>query len=194
MHPITPSYLFTSEFSLLQVNLDEVIRFAEVQYFTQLPIKDSEPNTEWDQDNNWQFMNTALVKLYLTPDPVLLQQSSQTVASSTLLPDFVILPIHSILSLIAMVPYEPTLASTVQQAYSMPPPVNKECFLGANSTYTHHYSDGPSKYISCMSSQPPTKFSPCCTPSTNRDSLLKHSKFWKSDNGSILAHADVDMQ
>jgi hypothetical protein len=48
------------------------MQFAEVQYFTRLPI------IEDDDENAWRFIDIALVQLYSPPDATLLQLSSHT--------------------------------------------------------------------------------------------------------------------
>lgn len=98
VHPITS---FISYF--YQIEFDCAICFAEIQFFTQLSINSS---NQHDNEDDWQFVNAAIFKLYSTPDFDLLKQSSQTIASCMLLPELMVIPVKQILSLIAMVPHE----------------------------------------------------------------------------------------
>jgi hypothetical protein len=65
-----------------------------------------------DHDQNeWCFINVAIVRLYSLPDDALLQLSFQTVVSCTQLDEIVVVDVRHILSVVAMIPHKPTLPS-----------------------------------------------------------------------------------
>lgn len=66
-----------------------------MQYFTRLP---------YYEEDNWNFHNVAVIKLYSTPREDLLNLSSQTVAACTLTNELVIVDVISITSVVAMIP------------------------------------------------------------------------------------------
>lgn len=71
-------------------------------YFTRLAVEDQD-------QNDWHFINVAVVQLYSPPDHALLERSFQTVVSCAQLDEIVVVDVKSILSVIALVPHTPTL-------------------------------------------------------------------------------------
>ncbi|KAJ8579693.1 hypothetical protein M405DRAFT_712474, partial [Rhizopogon salebrosus TDB-379] len=88
----------------VKLKLNDQIRFAEVLYFTRLAVEDHD-------QNEWCFINVAIVQLYSLPDDALLQLSFQTVVSCTQLDEIVVVDVRNILSVVAMIPHKPTLPS-----------------------------------------------------------------------------------
>ncbi|KIM60882.1 hypothetical protein SCLCIDRAFT_26240 [Scleroderma citrinum Foug A] len=86
---------------------EEVTRCGEVQYFTRLAIADADENTE--------FADVALVRMYSAPDPELLQHSSHVVLASQLTDTISVICVKQITGVIAMIPQWMTLPSGVEQ-------------------------------------------------------------------------------
>jgi hypothetical protein len=85
-------------------------------YYTQLPVNIAGQNTDdSDDDNEWHFKNVAVVQMYSMPHKELLKLSSQTLVSCTLLDDILTIDVKNIVSVIAMIPHEPTLPSGVAE-------------------------------------------------------------------------------
>ncbi|KAG1743717.1 uncharacterized protein EDB91DRAFT_223381 [Suillus paluster] len=60
----------------VKFTLDGTIRFGEVRYFTRLVVRG-------DGEDQWVFVDVAIVTVYSLPDPNLLKSTSPTPASST---------------------------------------------------------------------------------------------------------------
>ncbi|KAG1829323.1 hypothetical protein EV424DRAFT_1344295 [Suillus variegatus] len=86
-------------------------RFGEVQYFTRLAVEVDDANEDSDNEDNWHFLDIAVIQMYSLPDEALLQLSSQTVASCTHSEQVLAIDVKDIVSVIAMVPHKPTLPS-----------------------------------------------------------------------------------
>ncbi|KAG2062347.1 hypothetical protein BDR06DRAFT_978729 [Suillus hirtellus] len=96
----------------VKIDLDGQVRFGKILYFTQLSVK-ADPGDEED----WQFINVALIQLYSAPDNSLLKLLLQTVASCIHLNEFCVLDVKKIFSVVAMVPHTPTLPSGVTEPH-----------------------------------------------------------------------------
>jgi hypothetical protein len=66
-----------------------------------------------DVDEDWQFVDVAIIRMYSLPDEALLQLSSQTVASCIHPNEVVVVNIKNIVSVVAMIPHRPMLPSGV---------------------------------------------------------------------------------
>ncbi|KAG1722369.1 hypothetical protein EDD22DRAFT_983013 [Suillus occidentalis] len=75
----------------VKLKLSGQIRFAEVLYFTRLAVED-------EDQNDWHFIDVAVVRLYSPPDHALLEHSFQTVVSCTQLDEIVAVDVKSILN------------------------------------------------------------------------------------------------
>ena len=85
-------------------------------YYTQLPVNIAGQNADdSDDDNEWHFKNVAVVQMYSMPHKELLKLSSQTLVSCTLLDDILTIDVKNIVTVIAMIPHEPTLPSGVAE-------------------------------------------------------------------------------
>ncbi|KAG0699211.1 hypothetical protein DFH29DRAFT_1015572 [Suillus ampliporus] len=101
----------------VKIKLNNQIHFAEVLYYTQLPVNAAGQNADdSDDDNEWHFENVAVVQMYSMPHKELLKLSSQTLISCTLLDDILAIDVKNIVSVIAMIPHEPTLPSGVTES------------------------------------------------------------------------------
>ncbi|KAG1832614.1 hypothetical protein DFJ58DRAFT_671041 [Suillus subalutaceus] len=101
----------------VKIKLNNKIQFTEVLYYTQLPVNVAGQNADnSDDDNEWHFENVAVVQMYSMPHKELLKLSSQTLISCTLLDDILAIDVKNIVSVIAMVPHEPTLPSGVTES------------------------------------------------------------------------------
>ncbi|KAG0694271.1 hypothetical protein DFH29DRAFT_779949, partial [Suillus ampliporus] len=99
------------------IKLNNQIHFAEVLYYTQLPVNAAGQNADdSDDDNEWHFENVAVVQMYSMPHKELLKLSSQTLISCTLLDDILAIDVKNIVSVIAMIPRELTLPSGVTES------------------------------------------------------------------------------
>ncbi|KAG8217046.1 hypothetical protein J3R82DRAFT_5037 [Butyriboletus roseoflavus] len=76
---------------------------GEVQYYAQIPTD--------KEGGNWSFQTIAIIKLFSPPDVELLKQSSQVLATSTLLNQLTIVNVESIQSVVAMIPHKLALLS-----------------------------------------------------------------------------------
>ncbi|KAG1881019.1 uncharacterized protein F5891DRAFT_973508 [Suillus fuscotomentosus] len=94
----------------VKIDLDGQIRFGEILYFPRLSVE-ADPGDEED----WQFVNVALIQLYSTPDNLLVKLLSQTVASCTHLDEFCVFDVEKIRSVVAMAPHTLTLPSGVTE-------------------------------------------------------------------------------
>ncbi|KAG2350638.1 hypothetical protein BDR05DRAFT_869102, partial [Suillus weaverae] len=84
-------------------------RFGEVQYFTRLTVEVEDANEDSDNEDNWHFLDVAVIQVYSLPDKALLQLSSQMVASCTRSEQVLAINVKDIVSVITMVPHKPTL-------------------------------------------------------------------------------------
>lgn len=82
-----------------------------MQYFTRLAVEVDDANEDSDNEDNWHFLDIAVIQMYSLPDEALLQLSSQTVASCTHSEQVLAIDVKDIVSVIAMVPHKPTLPS-----------------------------------------------------------------------------------
>ena len=80
-----------------QLLFQGLIRVGEVQYYAQIP------RNEDSEGGNWSFQTIAVMKLFSPPDVELLKQSSQVLATSTLLDQLTIVDVKSIQSVVAMI-------------------------------------------------------------------------------------------
>ncbi|KAG1770532.1 hypothetical protein EDD22DRAFT_816757 [Suillus occidentalis] len=92
----------------VKVIIDEAVRFAEIQYFTQVAIPT-------DNVGEWHDANIAVVSVFSAPDADLVQLSNQTVLSCKYLGDegLCVVDVTSIKSVVAMIPHRPTLPSGI---------------------------------------------------------------------------------
>ncbi|KAJ8580047.1 hypothetical protein M405DRAFT_855068 [Rhizopogon salebrosus TDB-379] len=90
-------------------------RFGEVLYFTRLAVEVNNAKGDGDDEDNWRFLDVAMIQMYSLPDEALLQLSSQTVASCTCSDRVLAIDVKDIVSVIAMVPHKPTLPSGVTE-------------------------------------------------------------------------------
>jgi hypothetical protein len=92
----------------VQVIIDGIVRFAEVQYFTQVAV-------HGDGVDEWHDTNIAVVSVFSPPDADLIGLSNQTFLSCKYLGDegLQVIDITSIKSVIAMIPHHPTLPSGI---------------------------------------------------------------------------------
>ncbi|KAG2099859.1 uncharacterized protein F5147DRAFT_754682 [Suillus discolor] len=90
------------------VIIDGTVRFAEVQYFTQVAIAT-------ENIGEWRDANIAVISVFSAPDADLVQLSNQTVLSCKYLGDegLCVVDVTSIKSVVAMIPHRPTLPSGV---------------------------------------------------------------------------------
>ena len=68
-----------------------------------------------DADENAEFANVALVRMYSAPDPELLQRSSHVVLASQLTDTISVIHVKQITGMIAMIPRWMALPSGVEQ-------------------------------------------------------------------------------
>ena len=68
-----------------------------------------------DADENAEFADVALVRMYSVPDPKLLQRSSHVVLASQLTDTISVIRVKQITGVIAMIPRWMTLPSGVEQ-------------------------------------------------------------------------------
>ncbi|KIO06783.1 hypothetical protein M404DRAFT_138210, partial [Pisolithus tinctorius Marx 270] len=87
-------------------------RFGEVQYFVRLATRTLVNGQMPDRDG---FVNVALIQLYTFPDESLLLLSSQTVISSKLTEETIIIDVKKIKSIIGMIPHKPTFMSGITE-------------------------------------------------------------------------------
>ena len=80
---------------------------GEVQFFTQLG--------QTAEDSTTLFNNIAVMKLYSEPDPQLVRQFSQVLATLTLLNSIKISDTKTIKSVVAMIPHKIVLTSGVKE-------------------------------------------------------------------------------
>ncbi|KAG1838385.1 hypothetical protein DFJ58DRAFT_718750 [Suillus subalutaceus] len=83
----------------VKIKLNNKIQFAEVLYYTQLPVNVAGQNADnSDDDNEWHFENVAVVQMYSMPHKELLKLSLQTLVSCTLLDDILAIDVKNIVS------------------------------------------------------------------------------------------------
>ncbi|KAG1747507.1 hypothetical protein EDD22DRAFT_958220 [Suillus occidentalis] len=86
-------------------------RFGEVRYFTRLAVEAEDANEDGDNEDNWRFLDVAVIQAYSLPDKALLQLSSQMVTSCTRSEQVLAIDVKDIVSVIAMIPHKPKLPS-----------------------------------------------------------------------------------
>ncbi|KAG1837569.1 hypothetical protein DFJ58DRAFT_862856 [Suillus subalutaceus] len=88
------------------------IRVAEVLYFTQLPVEVNDN----DGDQIWTWKDVAVISMFLLPNKDLLDLSCHTVSSCQHEEDDIrVVDLKSILSVVGMVPHQPTLPLSVTE-------------------------------------------------------------------------------
>ncbi|KAG0699456.1 hypothetical protein DFH29DRAFT_1001970 [Suillus ampliporus] len=92
----------------VKVIIDEAVRFAEIQYFTQVAIPTNNVG-------EWRDANIAVISVFSAPDADLVQLSNKTVLLCKYLGDegLCVVDVTSIKSVVAMIPHRPTLPSGI---------------------------------------------------------------------------------
>ncbi|KAG2109538.1 hypothetical protein DEU56DRAFT_749953 [Suillus clintonianus] len=95
----------------VKLKIDGTTCYGEVQYFTQLAIRNDGPQAAW------RFRTVALVSLYSAPDKQLLELSHQTVWSCTNQGEvgLRVVDVTDIQAVVAVIPHRPTLPSGVTE-------------------------------------------------------------------------------